>query len=70
VVTQQARDLEEEDAAVVAKPDLIPQPVREHSGNIQGTFREHSGNIQGTFRAGGASAGARKRMPRLSPNPT
>jgi hypothetical protein len=25
-------------------------PLREHSGNIQGTFREHSGNIQGTFR--------------------
>jgi hypothetical protein len=24
-------------------------PVREHLGNIQGTFREHSGNIQGTF---------------------
>jgi hypothetical protein len=24
--------------------------IREHSGNIQGTFREHSGSIQGTFR--------------------
>jgi hypothetical protein len=27
-----------------------PAGIREHSGNIQGTFREHSGNIQGTFR--------------------
>jgi hypothetical protein len=26
------------------------EPVRKHSGNVQGTFREHSGNIQGTFR--------------------
>jgi hypothetical protein len=24
--------------------------IKEHLGNIQGTFREHSGNIQGIFR--------------------
>jgi hypothetical protein len=30
--------------------EIISQPLRKHSGNIQGTFREHSGNLQGTFR--------------------
>jgi hypothetical protein len=29
---------------------IIPNWLKVHAGNIQGTFREHSGNVQGTFR--------------------